>query len=563
MPPSVPVDNTAPPELGDRLVALWPEMAGKLGERRSAFLDAAWQQAARHGLAETAAASRYVNLCFAFGPAFEQRPENEWALALLADERLGSAVKLHQLVLRAGHELRRRGGDAAALARTDSALLDTLDARRHAADGDAEPLPRSACDIEAVDLRVLEMEWRHEYQKLDGVWQRLPGPAAPPALRVDAQHPLAGVLCVLSHAKGEGPAARLQVRQLLHGQCGGGLHPALRWLGTHGLARWRGHEARAVSWPVHAMPQPVPSNGLGVALVEETSPDVGLIEAPTCGLRDDGVPLGALRAQVWAYPAHQWLFALQREAAAEQQWPAVQEGPTVAHAVTRCRIERDGAPVDASGWVRGFDRLLPQALGQGLEQLFAAWQQGVQNAAMRATPGLLTGRSALTWGWREGAAGLADKPLMRVLGDLDLGCSIDLHLEGDIDTGGARTHVHLAAHGETRVQWAVAREHAEPPLLSSLMPAVVKFRFPFELSHDPVATDDGIVWSEAGSCTGAIEGVAGLRPRLSGGSGWQWFVRAAVEPVLAPFTVHDPVLGLTRRTLVLLPAMPLLDWSLG
>ena len=538
------------------LLARWPAMAGRLGDRCAAFLAAARQQAARRGLVDDAATARYLNLCFAFGPAFEERPENEWALAVLIDDRLDSAVKLHQVLRRGLDALRRRGADPRPLADADAALLDALDAEGRDADTDALPLPRTACDIEAVELRVADVGWRREYGLRDGAWQLLPGPAAPPAVRIDAGRAPPQRLTVLTHAPGDGPPARLQLRQIAHGGCAGERHPAVRWLGAHGLSSWRGAEARAVGWPVHALRQPAPATGLGLALAEETSPGVDLLELPTCGVRDDGVPLGTLRTQVWAYPAEPWLFALQRDPAA----PDTADAPSVA---TRCRIERDGAAVDAVGWLQGFDHDLPQALAGGLERLLGAWRQTAADATLRAVPGLLTGRAVLAWGWREAPAGMAAAPLLRVLADFDLGCTFDLLLEGDIETGGARSRVRLAARGQARLALTAAREAPQPDVTETLLPAVVKFRFPFEIEHDPLATDDGVVCGRLGPCTGALVGEAGLRPRLSGGSGWQWYARLAVEPVLAPVVLHDPLLGQTSRTLALLPAVPLLDWSLG
>jgi hypothetical protein len=552
---------TCPAALQSHLAKLWPHVADKLAERAEAFRTAAWQQAARRGLTGLDSASRYLNLCFAFGPAFEERAENEWALALLADGRLGEGLRLHQLVLRALRELRRRGLDEQALQRADQSLLAWLDRERQAADADAPPLARVACDLEALDLRLLDTDWRHEYRVIGGTWQRLPGPPPATALRIDAQQPAPAALTVLTHAAGEGPAALLQSRQILHGGCGA-RHPAIRWLDTSGLMRWHGHEAKARSWPVYAMAQPEPSNGLGLALVEETAAAVHLLEAGNCGLRDEGLALGPQALRVHAYPAHQWLFALQRGAGSELQWPPA-DAPAPTPAPTRLRIERDGAARNAAPWQHGFDTELPKALHGGLSRLFEAWQQTAQNARQQATPALLVGQAAVSWGWREGPAGLADAPLMRLLGELDLGCGLALALEGDIELGASRTHVRLSAEGDSRATWSLLRERPQPGLMDSLLPVTLKLRLPFTLSFDPIATEDATVCAEAGPCSGALLGEAGLRPRLSGGSGWQWFVRLALEPVTAPFTVHDPLLGQTRRTLALLPAMPLLDWSLG
>lgn len=549
----------------ERIAAHWPAVAERLGERREAFLATAAQHAARHGLADALSQQRYLNLSFAFGPGFETRPQHEWALALLADERLLPQVKLHQLLHRAQAELQRSGGDAAALVRADGALLDAADAHARSQDADAAPLPRTACDIEAIDLRVLDTEWRHEYRLLDGQWQRVPGPPAPPALRIDATQPAPSVLAVLTHAAQQGPLARLQVRQALHAGCSE-RHPAVRWLHADGLAHRQGHEARAASWPVMAMPPQPPTTGLGLALAEEVSPAVCLLQLPTCGLRDAGVPLGPQQAQVWAYPADQWLFALQREAAPEAAWPAPASHaapPAAVGPATRCRIERDGFALDARAWTAGFDQALAAGWRQGLDSLFTHWQRSAEATTMRATPGLLTGRAALTWGWREGPGGLAGEALLRVAGELDLACSLALSLEGEIDLGGSRARVALQAEGQARLQRTLLRDTLRPGLLDTVLPLSMELRLPWQLSLDPIAHDDGLVWRDAGPCSGALVLQAGLRPRQSGGSGWQWFVRASLEPVLAPVTLHDPLLGHTRRQLALLPALLLLDWSLG
>jgi hypothetical protein len=552
------------PLIRTTLSSAWPDVFDRLGARQEAFFAAARQQLQRRGVADPVAAARYINLCFAFGPAFEDRAENEWALALLADDRLGDAVKLHQLVWRAQRELERRGSDPAALRSADAALLDTLDHERRAANADAPPLSRSACDIQALEWRLLDASWRREYREAveENSGLQLVDVAPPPPVRVDAAHPAPALLCVLTHAPGEGPPARLQARHLMHGGCEGGRHPQLRWIDEQGMVTWNGHEARAASWPVQARVQPPPGNGLGVALVEATSPAVHLLEASSCGLRDEGVPLGTVRTQVWAYPAHQWLYALQREPAAELAWPRPDDAaPSIS--TTRCRIERDGAARDASAWVRGFDTLA-QGVSGGLDRLFDTWSRTAQQPAMRAaTPSLLAGRAALAWGWREGASGLAGAPLMRLLADLDLTCAVDVALEGEIELGASRTRVRLVAQGSAPLACKIAREAEQPSLLEALAPAVVRWRWPFTIEFDPIASADGVIWREAGPCTGAISGEAGLRPRLSGGSGWQWFANLAVEPVLAPVTLHDPVLGLARRSLALLPALPLLEWSLG
>ena len=123
-----------PTEADDRFTALvaqrWGPVLQRLGERRAAFEAAVQQRAAGHGLIDAAVQARYLNLCFAFGPGFEDKTENEWALALLVDQRLRPEVKLHQLVLRAARELERRSGEPQALRAADGAVLDAADAAR-------------------------------------------------------------------------------------------------------------------------------------------------------------------------------------------------------------------------------------------------------------------------------------------------------------------------------------------------------------------------------------------------------------------------------------------------
>ena len=63
--------------------------------------------------------------------------------------------------------------------------------------------------------------------------------------------------------------------------------------------------------------------------------------------------------------------------------------------------------------------------------------------------------------------------------------------------------------------------------------------------------------------TGALVGEAGLRPRTTGGSGWEWFAALRIEPVSVPLALTDPLLGSLHQTLPVLPALTLLNWNLG
>jgi hypothetical protein len=229
---------------------------------------------------------------------------------------------------------------------------------------------------------------------------------------------------------------------------------------------------------------------------------------------------------------------------------------------TAVRVERDGAPLPAPGWAQGFDALLQAAWLRGVQQLWAAWSGAAGEPALQHQAELLAGRATLAWGWCDGAGGLGDAAVMRVQAELDLACRLDLQLAGNVDVGASRTRLRLQARGAAPLSFACHREQPVPSLLETLLPARVQWRCPFTVDFDPIANDPPVVCGSIGPCSGAIVGEAGLRPRQAG-SGWQWFVRIALEPVLVPLTLCDPVLGDTQRKLALLSAMPLLDWSLG
>ena len=559
--------------LAESVAAHWPELYGKLGQRTGEFVDAALGNAATHLIGQEAARARFVNLCCAFGPNFERKPENEWALAILADERLGEWVKLHQLVVGGATELKRRASDGRGadgratsdqLLRADGALLDALEAKDRAGNSESVALARLACDLEAVDIRLLEVEWRREYRKLEGTWQLVPVADAAGSIRIGPGRPAPALVCVLTHVSAPAPLARLQIRLLTHSVCDQDRHPQVVFAGEHGLWSWKGHAARAVSWLVNCLPSPPASNGLGVTLIEETLPQTSLLQASTCGLRDQGVPSGALQTYVWAYAADQWLFVWQRETGAEQQWPRPGDATAAQPALlTRCRIERDGVVQPSARWAQAFHDTLDPQLARGFDALFAAWQEATTDASMALTAGLLSGRSTLSWGWREGPQGLAGPPLMRVQGDFDLTHSIKLLLSGEIGLGVTRTRVRLMVQGEAPMKQQLAREQAVPGLLDLLLPAATRWRFAWRIEFDPVAVEEGALWSEVGPCSGALVGEVGLRPRIAGGSAWQWYARLESEAVSLTLCLHDPVLGQTRRTLPLLPALKLLDWSLG
>ena len=554
--------------MGQWVARLWPELHARLDQQLDAFVQLSAGNAATHQIDRGDATLRFVSLCCAFGPNFERRPENEWALAILADERLGSWLKLHQLVVQGATALKRRAGPGATtsdqLLHADRTLLAALDQESFANNSEAVALARLACDLETVDIRLLELDWRREYRPVDGAWPlvQLSDPVVP--VRMGSGRPAPPLICVLAHAARQGPAARLQVRLLTHAVCDHDHHPFVVFAGDHGLWSWRGHLARSVSWLVHsAVPAPAP-NGLGVTLFEEGLPLTSLLRATTCGLRDEGVPTGALETYVWAYPADQWLFECQRDAEQTWQWPrsgAPEESDW--EPMTRCRIERNGQELVTSKWVKAFHETLDLALIRGFDKLFTAWQLVVTDASMLLTVSLMSGRCASTWGWREGPEGLAGRPLMRALGDLDLHNDLDLLLSGELALGLTRTAVRLRLQGAAPLKQRFVRDQVTPGLMDVLLPVVARWRFDYRIEFDPIAVDEGVVWRDAGPCTGSLVGELGLRPNASGGAGWQWFARLDTEAVTAPIGMFDPVLGETGRVLPLLPATRLLDWSLG
>ena len=62
--------------------------------------------------------------------------------------------------------------------------------------------------------------------------------------------------------------------------------------------------------------------------------------------------------------------------------------------------------------------------------------------------------------------------------------------------------------------------------------------------------------------TGALVGECGLRARGDGG-GVQWFFALRAEPVQIVSEVSDPLLGSSRHTRKIFPALSLVDWSAG
>ncbi|WP_310388951.1 hypothetical protein [Roseateles sp.] len=487
-----------------QLAGLWPSMEALLGERYAAFVELAVEQAGKLGLRRAASVARYANLCFVWGPGFQDKAGFEWAAGALVKAgesgQGGEAEWLgtHQLLQRSLLELSRMPGakvEPQALLAADTALLrafDGLGRQGAMLARSAEPvvLPRVACDLDALDLRLLESAddaraGQQEY-RLDGQhWQRVKV-VAPAALRVDAGHPLPALIAVLSPQLGGGRAAQLQLRARSHAVCNGDVHPALAFSGPLCRWDWAGHETRAVSWPVAAREQAISGPGPGCVIAEESSPELYKLALEVCGLRDEGEPLGAMQTLVYAWPAAQWWLEIQRERPLPGQTQALLPGAKAwARGLNRCRVECDGQAQDSAALRQQFEQGLDGAAADGLQKMAAAWAQtaGLSAASFDASLGLLVGKMACTWGWRYGAGGLDGRALMRMWALLEMdACVAELALGGELALAETHTRISLRCTGQAALQQQLRHEAAGPGLSEAVMGGVVSWRFPFELA---------------------------------------------------------------------------------
>jgi hypothetical protein len=557
-------------QLTEHLAAQWPAMPERLGGRYEAFIEHAVQQALQGGFGYAAAVARYVNLCVVWGPSFQARAGFEWVRGLMAALPAQEWLTLHQLVRRSCAELQRNPDariDPAKLAAVDASLLDKFGAMgRFGAMSDSEPevLPRVACDLEAVELRVLQGEPMQLYSFEAGEWQRAPIAALAP-LRIALAFPAPALIGLLTPQRGQGTATKLQARLRSHATCDGDHHPAVRFSGSHGLWEWHGHEVRAVSWPVATLAQSVPAAGLGTAIAEETAPDIHRLDLLACGLRDEGDALGSIRLPVWVWPSTQWWIEVQRQIQPPQQLLPSKVSEIV-RGTTRCRVEADGLKNDASGLEAGFSQGLDRACGQAMRLLVAEWGKvaGLEQAMIEGALGVLVGRAAFSWGWCCDVQGMGQRALMRVLGQMEMqACQVDLQWRGDLEVEGACARVCIKLVGEVALRQELKRVTHDAPLLDAMLPLATRVALPVEIELEPLAGVSGRVLQAAGRPGGGLVGEVGLRPRTSGGSGWEWFAHLRLEPVTLPVSCSDPFEGESQRTLTLLPSLTLIDWSLG
>ncbi|MDQ2736643.1 MAG: hypothetical protein M3Y55_17005, partial [Pseudomonadota bacterium] len=320
----------------------------------------------------------------------------------------------------------------------------------------------------------------------------------------------------------------------------------------------RGETAGDATLAVHARPRddgaPLPHIG------EEDSPQFSPLRVATCGLRASGVSIGELSTLLAAYDATQHLIAWRREPMPAWQSPAEAPPPIGA---TRCRREFDGQLADTSSWVRGFHELDAQ-LQRGIERLLVAWEResGVSDGSLAVDAALLVGSAGIAWGWAETPAGIAAPPYMRLEGLLDLvACRLALRFSGVLARAGSRTRLELSTDGSATLAgpWKRGPEDAALFMVAGALQRQVAQTF--VLALQPLADAGLAMLAVSGPLVGAIRGSVGLEQRPDG-PGLRWFVRLAVEPVVAQVRIADPLLGVQAMPLPLLPAQPLVDWSL-
>jgi len=554
--------------VGTALGAAFPEVDARLGERKSVLLDLGWQKAQALKFTHGLALARYLAAWFVFGTEFETKPGHDWALKIIAaPERQNEATqgqRIYQLGRRIREELQRQGGrnglpaPAAfeeALATLDAALADQGKL------GSLMPRERlklgSACDIDAVDLTLIEPAPLQHYALEQGQWRRTPMVLDPEKLRVmsaQGQEPLPEQINLLSLS--DGGRSRLRLRCLAAHVCDPAVHPLASFNGSHGHYERRGPLTQdlQLTLPLETPPPQVVMAVEGGASYSELS-------VSGCGLRDSGAPMGEQTVRLAVHPAEQTMLGWKREPGGAVHLPAEPLPPAPE---PRALLERDGAPLDARRWQQGLAQIDKQ-LASKLPALLIGWEResGVTRGHLQAEPAIMTGAAALTWGWAPHPDGLAALPYYRVAGLLELVvCQLHLRLTGELALGGSRSILHLHCGARETLQFQAARGARDADLVALFKPAQTEFRHPFVLHLENIATPELALLDMVSAVNGAVVGAAGLRPHPAG-AGFQWFCKIEIEPVTVLLQLHDPVLGQQRQILkTLLPAMTLVDWSL-
>lgn len=556
--------------LREGLTAAFPEVAARAGERLDALVAHGVQRGDLLGLTHVVAIARYLACWFMLGAEFEARPEFAWAGEILTPPR-PQGRKIFQLCRRTREELSRLAQAAPLPAPAFDTALKTLDGDLMARGliGSllpAEPLKLGQpCDIDALELRLMEApsssdspQAAQPYRFENGSWQRSARATSVAPLLLTGGVPLrepAPMLPERLHMLG---ASRLRVRSRADQCCEGGLHPLISHSGPQGLLEWRGPHATELTLQLLAPVNEPPA----MALAIEGSPQLHLLSAESCGLRESGQPMGEQSTQLAVYAAEQQLMVWRRDPLPMLEFPGAIE-PSVAS--TRCRIERDGVALDVKAWLAGFADLDRQ-LFEGLSRLSTAWERtsGVTNGKLQAELALFSGSAGLTWGFAHSAPELTASPYFRVAGMLDLVASRPrLHFTGALNLHGSMSRLTLDCSAAEPLQASFERKPGEADVVAALKSAQIQFRQPFVLQVDAIAqADPPALAVVAAPLAGALVGACGLRASKEG-PGLQWFCELRLEAVSAVLLINDPIVGQTTVTRPLLPAMKLVDWSLG
>lgn len=554
--------------IGAALTAAFPDARARLGERWDEFVAHGERRSAACGLTHVLCVARYLATWIACGTEFETR--QPWAAAILTDSKRSQGAKAYQLCVRVLEHLRSAPQPGQMVAADFASGLQQLDQRLAAAGTLASLLPRerirlgAACDVDAIDLRLADANWRQHYTAKGGPWRR--ESCAPQTSSITLQHdPLADIapalpeqITLLSRPAAGDVTAKLRVRLKAEHCCDAQLHPLLQCLGPTDARALRGDVAGDATFSVHAE---AAGGGQPPFIGEEGSPQFSILTAASCGLRARGVSFGDLSTMLAAYDAAQHLIAWRREPLSAWQMPAESPPPVTA---ARCRREADGQVVDSSSWPRGFHELDLQ-LQQSLGRLFTGWEResGVSDGKLAVESALLTGSAGITWGWAEKPEGIGVPPYMRLEGLFDLiACRLALRFTGTLAKAGSRSQLTLATEGRANLVGPWNRGPQDAALFTAAAQLQVTIRQTFELGVMPMADPGLAVLSKSGPLRGAISGNVGLEQRPDG-PGLQWFARLKVEPVVAPLRLADPLLGVQNLQQPLLPAQTLVDWSLA
>ena len=547
--------------VGQALAQAFAAVAQRAGERYAALVEHGVEQATRLGLNDAMCAARYLACCFAWGMEFERRAGFEWAQAILQDGARAQELKAFQLCRRGAEQLQAAPAAGLPTREDFEAAVASLDARLRdwGRLGALAASPRLRmglpCDLDALRIERPAQPWRQHYGVIDGRWQRVPSCSEAAVLDFAAAAPLPEQLSLFGQTAGE--PARLRLRSHLEAVCDPAMHPLVSLMHDSGPRQWRGALARdSVVELAAGAPPPGP-------MAAEDSPSYHPLRVECCGLRDSGAAWGEAQTLLAVYPAQQWLLAWRRDKPQPSELSEAQAAPPASPPPARARLERDGQLLDAARWQKGLERLDAE-LAQSWQRLLLDWLRTstVARGRLRADAAVLQGAAALSWGWREGAGGLAGPALMHLeaLHDL-IGCEIDLLLAGELEVDGARAELRLSARGRQELRDHGVRDTRQPEVDAMLRSCNVQWRWPLQVELLSHATRGLAQLRLAGAPQGALVGACGLRQRRDG-PGLQWHASLALEPASVAIAWSHPLRGERVASHALLPQLSLLDWSL-